>query len=93
MRDVKTDEVHAGGEHFNGGFEQDDGNSAVNIVVAVKEDWFARGDGAFEAVDGDGHSEHKEGIVEVRRLGIEESGGLGGGGDAARDEQLGEDEG
>ena len=36
-------------EHFNGGFEQDDGNGAVDVVVAVEEDGLARGDGALDA--------------------------------------------
>jgi hypothetical protein len=81
MRDVKADEA---AEHFNGGFEQDDGNGAVNIVVAIEKDWLARGDGAFDALDGGGHSEHEKGVVEVRRLGIQESESFGGGGDAAR---------
>ena len=79
-------------EHFDGGFEQDDGDGAVDVVVAVEKDGLACGDGAFEALDGGGHAEHEKGIVEVRGLGIEEGEGLGGGGDAARDEQLGENE-
>ena len=90
MRDVKADFT---AEHFDGGFEKDDSDGAVDVVVAIEEDGLARGDGAFETVDGSGHAEHEERIVEVRGLGIEESEGLGGGGDAARDEQLGEDEG
>ncbi len=88
MRDVKADEVRAGGEHFNCGFEQDDGNGAIDVVVAIEKDWLARGDGAFDAFDGGGHAEHEKGIVEVGRFGIEKSRGLGGGGDAARNEQL-----
>jgi hypothetical protein len=86
MRDVKADKIRAGGEHLKCGFEKDDGNGAVYIVVAVEKDWLARGDGAFDALDGGGHSEHEKGIVEVGRLGIQESEGFGCGGDATRNE-------
>ena len=48
------------------------------------------GDGALEPLDGGGHAQHQEGIVEVGGFGIEEGEGLGGCGDAAGDEQLGE---
>ncbi len=89
MGNMKADDA---AKHFDGGFEQDDGDGAVDVVVAVEEDGLARGDGAFEALDGGGHAEHEKGIVEVGRLGIEEGEGLGGRGDAARNEQLGENE-
>jgi hypothetical protein len=93
VRDVKSDEIAPGaGKHFNGGFEQDDGDGAVNVVIAVEKDGFAGGDGVFDALDGDGHSEHEKGIVEVRRFGIQKGEGVGCGGYAARDKQLGEDE-
>ena len=87
MRDMKT--CHAA-EHFDGGFEQDDGDGSVHVVVAVEKHRFARGDGALETVDGIVHAQHEEGIVQMGRLGIEEGEGLSGGGDAARDEQFGE---
>ena len=45
-------------EHLDGGFEQDHGDGSVHVVVAVKKDGLARGDGAFETVDGRGHAEH-----------------------------------
>ncbi len=89
VRDVKT---RFAAEHLDGRLEQNDGNRAVDVVVAVEEDRFACGDGVFEAFDGGAHAEHEEGIVEVRRLGVEEGEGLGGGRNAARDEQFGEDE-
>jgi hypothetical protein len=90
MRDVKSD---IAAEHFDGGFEQDDSDSAVDIVVAIEEDGLACGDGAFQTIDGGGNAEHEEGIVKMRGLGVEESEGLGGGVNAARDKQLGEDKG
>ena len=92
MGDVKADEICGGGEHLDGGFEQDDSDGAIHVVVAVEKDGLACGNGAFETLDGRGHAEHEEGIVEVRGLGIEESEGLSGRGDAARDEQLGQHE-
>jgi hypothetical protein len=80
-------------QHFDGGFEQDYSDSAVDVVVAIEKNGFSRGDGAFEAPDRRGHPEHEEGIMEVRGFRVEESEGLGGVCDAARDEQLGENEG
>src|SRR5208337_657869 len=53
----------------------------------------ARGDGALETVDSAAHSEHEEGIVKMRELGIEKGEGLGGLGDAASNEQFGENDG
>ena len=64
-------------EHFDGGLEQHDGDGAVHVVVAVEKDRLMCGDGALEAIDGGGHAEHEEGIVEVRGFGIEEGEGFG----------------
>jgi len=89
VRHVKT---RVTAEHFNGRLEQDHGDGAVHVVVAVKKNGLARGDGAFETVDGQGHAEHEERIVEMRGLGIEEGEGFSGLGDAAGDEQLGKNE-
>jgi hypothetical protein len=63
-------------EHLDGGLEQDHGGGAVHVVVAVEKHRLARGDGALQALDGRGHAQHEEGIVEMRRLGIEEGEGL-----------------
>jgi hypothetical protein len=90
VRDMKAD---VSAQHFDCGFEQDYSDSAVNVVVAIEKNGFSRDDGAFEALDSNGHPEHEEGIVEVRGLRVEEGKGLDGSGDAARDEQLGENEG
>jgi hypothetical protein len=49
------------------------------------------GDGVFKAVDGGGHAEHEEGIVQLAGVWIEEGVGVGGGGDAASEKELGED--
>jgi hypothetical protein len=89
MRNVKA---HISAEHLDGGFKQDNGNGAVDVVIAVEENGLARGDGALDALDGGGHSEHEKGIVEVGRLWIQEGKSFGGCGDAARNEQLGENE-
>jgi hypothetical protein len=89
MGHVETDFA---AQHFDGGFQQDYSDSAVDVIIAVEKNGFSRGDGAFEALDSNGHPEHEVGIVEVRGFRVEEGKGLGGGGDPARDEQLGEDE-
>jgi hypothetical protein len=99
MWDVKADEIASrsgelgAGQHFNGGFEQDDGYGAVDVVIAVEKDGLACSDSAFEPVNCGGHSKHEKGIVEVRGIGIKKGEGVSGGGDAARDEQFREDEG
>jgi hypothetical protein len=49
------------------------------------------GDGSLESLDGGGHSEHEEGIMEMGRFGIEECVRLGCGGNAAGEEQFRED--
>jgi hypothetical protein len=87
MRDV---EARFAAEHFNGGFEQDDGGGAVDVVIAIEEDGLARGDGALDALDGAVHSAHEEGIVELIGGGVEEGEGLGCVCDAAGEEQFGE---
>ena len=90
--DMKPDEIASGAcEHFNGGLEQDNGGGAVDVVVAVEEDGFARGDGGFEAMDRSCHAEHEKGIVEEREFRIEEGVCGCGGGNSAGDEELGED--
>ena len=45
-------EAHLAAEHFDGGFEQDDGYGSVHVVVAVEKYRLVRGDGAFKALDG-----------------------------------------
>jgi hypothetical protein len=77
-------------EHFDCSFEQNDSDRSVDVVVAVKQDRFARGDGAPDAIDGAIHAEHQIWIVEMSELGIEKAEGLSGRGDAARQQKLGE---
>lgn len=92
MRDVKADETAGigGAQHFDGGFEQDDGRGAVDVVVAVEEDGFVVGDGPLNAGDGQVHAEHEGGGVELIGVGVEEDMGFSCGGDAAGEKQLGE---
>ncbi len=90
MRHVKT---HFSSEHLDGGLEQDHGDGAVHVVVTVKKNRLVRGDGVFETVDGSGHAEHQEWIVQMRGLGIEEGKSLDGLSNAAGDEQFGENQG
>ncbi len=56
MRNV---EANVTAEHFDGGFEKDDGDGAVNVVIAIEKDGLTRGDGALETIDGNGHAEHE----------------------------------
>ena len=86
-------EARFAAEHFDGGFEQDDGGGAVDVVVAIEQDGFVGGDGALETVDGGGHAEHEKGIVELGYFGVEESEGFSCIGDASGDEEFSEDEG
>jgi len=86
-------EADLAAEHLNGGFEQDNGGGSVYVVVAVQEDGLLGGDGLLKAGDGGGHAEHQEGVVEMSDLRVEEGEGLSGTGDAAGDEELGEDQG
>jgi hypothetical protein len=88
VRHVKTS---FSAEHLDGGFEQDYGGGAVYVVVAVEEDRLMTRYRSFKPLDGGGHAEHEEGIVEVGKLRIEEGVGLGCGGDAAGEEQFRED--
>ena len=83
-------EAHHAAEHLDGGFEQDDGGGAVDVVIAVEQNRLARGDGLLQAVRGGLHAQHEKGIVKVRCFRIEEGEGFVGCGDAARQQQLGE---
>jgi hypothetical protein len=80
-------------EHLDGRLEQDYSDGSVHVVVTVKKDGLAGGDGVFQALDGTVHSEHEERIMKMRELGIEEGGGFSGLGNATSDEKLGENEG
>ena len=67
-----------GGDALDGGFEEDGGGGAVDVVVAVDEDRFAGADGALDAGDGDIHAEHEHRIEEmVEGWGEEGFGGCG----------------
>ena len=43
-------EAHHAAEHFDRGFQQDHGGGAVDVVVAVEQNRFLRGDGALRRV-------------------------------------------
>ena len=92
VRDVIGDEGGGvfGGDSFDGGFEEDGGGGAVDVVVAVDEDGFAGADGTLDADYGDVHAEHEHGVDEVVDCGGEE--GLDGRGirDAAGQKQFGD---
>ena len=90
VRDVEADEIPWAAEHFDCGFEQNHGDCSVDVVVAVEQDRFTRGDGALDAIDGAIHAEHQIWIVEMGGFGIEESEGLSSRGNAAPQQKLGE---
>jgi hypothetical protein len=68
MRHMEAD--HAA-EHFDSGLEQHHGGGAVDVVVAVKQDWLARGDGAFQALHRSSHAVHGERVMQMRDFRIE----------------------
>ena len=67
MRDVVGDlgGLAGRGDALDGGFEENGGGGAVDVVVAVDEDGLGVGDGTLDAGDGSGHAEEQVGVVEV----------------------------
>ena len=51
------------GDALDGGFEQDGGGGAVNVVVSVDQDGFSGLDGGEDAFDGGSHAEELCGVV------------------------------
>ncbi len=64
MRDVK---VGCAAAKFDGGFQDDHRHRAVNVIVAVDEDWFLAFDGRIQAVDGRAQSRHLLRRVKMRQ--------------------------
>ena len=87
--DVEADVASA--EEFYGGLEQDYGDGAVHVVVAVDKDGFAFGDGGPDPGDGGGHAGHGIRVEEMVEAGMEKATGLLSGGDAPGEEQLREE--
>jgi len=75
-------------QHLDSGLQQDHRGGAVHIVVAVKQHRLTGCDGPLQALDGRGHSQHQEGIVQMALFGIEEGMSLGGLGNAASYQQF-----
>ncbi len=69
MRDVEADGAT---ENLDSGLEQNDGGSAVDVVVAVDEDRFTRGDGLLDTFDRDSHPVERIWIEQVVQRGMEE---------------------
>ena len=93
MGDVVADvggDVEVDGGAFEGGLEQDRGDGAVDVVVAVDEDGLLREEGGAEALDGGAHSEHEVGGVELGEVGMEEGAGGFRGGEVAAGEDGGD---
>ena len=53
------------GDALDGGLEEDGGDGAVDVVVAVDEDGLGGCDGVLDAGDGGGHAEKEKGVVEI----------------------------
>jgi hypothetical protein len=90
VRNVITDvgcDGEGGGGALDGGLEENGGDGAVDVVVAVDKDGLAREQGAADAVDGGAHAVHRVGVVEVGELGREEAARGGDVSVAAGDEQ------
>ena len=62
-----------GGDSLDGGFEEDGGSCAVDVVVAVYKDGFAAGYCNLDACDCGGHAEQQVRRVEIVDGGIEEA--------------------
>ncbi len=60
-------------DHFDRGLEQDDGDGAIDVVVAVDENWLTIRDGGLDSGNGDGHSGHAVGVEKMIEAGIEEA--------------------
>ncbi len=65
-----------GGDPLDGSLEEDGGGGAVDVVIAVDEDWFGGPDRPLDAGYGQVHAEHEHGVVEIVDGWVEE--GLGG---------------
>ena len=88
VRHVKIGRAAA---ELNGGLENDDGGGAIDVVVAVDQDWFFVLDGGFEAVDGRSSCRSSDRASADER--VRESGNVSAAsafGDAAHDQQAGE---
>ena len=90
---VRHVEANFAAEHFDCGFEKDDGGGAVHVVVAVEQNRFLARDGRFDTFHGGLHAEHQQRIVQLGHFRIEKCEGFAGGGDAASDEEFGENKG
>ena len=62
MRDV---EVGGAAAEFDGGFQNDDGHGAVDVVVAVDENGIFAFDGGVDAIDGGAQTGHLLGCVKM----------------------------
>ena len=83
---MRNMEANRAAEHLDCGLEQHNGGGAVDVVVAVEEDWFAARDGGLNAFDCGRHAQHQKRIVKLGYFRIEKREGFGWAGDAAGDQ-------
>jgi len=57
----------------DGGDQKDDGHGAIDIVIAIDEDFFVSVDGAFETRDGFGHVAERQRVVKLVEGGMEKA--------------------
>jgi hypothetical protein len=86
-------EAHGAPEHLNRGLEQHHGGCTVDIVVAVDQDGFARGNRGFDARDGRAHAQHRIRVEQVIEVRVQIALGSGRGRDAAGHQKRGDHQG
>jgi hypothetical protein len=84
-------EANRAAEDLDGGLEEHYGGCAIDVVVAVKKNGLAAGNGRFNALDGNIHAQHEKGIVKVGDVRIKECECLTRLGDPTGDQKLGKD--
>ncbi len=87
---VRDMEAGYAAEHFDGGFEQDNGGRAVHVVVAVEQHRLAAGNGLLQPVRGGVHAQHELWIVELSGIRMEKREGFSRLGKAASHQQFGQ---
>ena len=73
MRHVKADKA---AEHFDCSLQQDHSSRAIHVVIAVEQHRLAIGNGLLQALDGCGHAEHQQRVVQMRGFGIQKCEGF-----------------
>ena len=80
-----------GAEHSQRAQQNGSARGAVNIVIAVDQDWLVTFDGSLQTRDRRGHAQHAKRIVKVIQRRIQEPAGGGFVRITTRNEQIGDD--